>query len=138
MRIEALQFFKTFSPILIREPVFSFLPFAIEVHFLLVGTQQFTQKPHVWCSINPDEVIPEIEYCLEQFSLRWEAIDLELGLITLRNTKAALNEEARTILRRLQIAQMESGGCGAWVFPSEQRETHVNVTNSTIGSGCQQ
>jgi hypothetical protein len=61
VRIEALQFLKTFGPILIREPGFSVLPFAIEGHFLLVGTQQSTQKPHVWGSVNFDEVIPKIE-----------------------------------------------------------------------------
>ena len=72
---------------------------------------------------------------LEQFSLRWHYIDLEGGLITLPDTKAGevqyvpLNEEAKTILRGWQIAQMEAGGCSPWVFPSDRGDTHVNPTN---------
>ena len=45
------------------------------------------------------------------------------------STRATLNDEAKTILRGWQIAQMEAGGCSPWVFPSDRGDTHVNPTN---------
>ena len=56
---------------------------------------------------------------MEQFSLRWADVDLELGIITLSTTKAGgvqyvtLNDEAKAILRSL-----DSWERSAWVYPS--------------------
>jgi len=88
---------------------------------------------------------------MEQFSLRWEQVDLKRGLITLPTTKAGdvqyvrLNEEARTLLHELDeqaakaqavaeaqaIANKEQGGGirSMWVFPSENPTTHVDPRN---------
>ena len=61
----------------------------------------------------------------EQFSLRWENVDLERGLITLPSTKAGevqyvrLNEEAKTILRAI-----DTWHTSVWVFPSQNPRTH--------------
>ncbi len=87
----------------------------------------------------------------EQFSLRWEHVDLERGLITLPATKAGgvqyvkLNQEAQAILRDLDakvakaqaVAEAEAiaGKKDAktprsvWVFPSENPETHADPRN---------
>ncbi|MGC3976199.1 MAG: tyrosine-type recombinase/integrase [Nitrospira sp.] len=88
---------------------------------------------------------------MEQFSLRWEYVDLERGLITLPKTKAGrvqyvrLNQEARGILsqladeaaKRQAVAEAEAivnqgqrpiiGS--PWVFPSENQATHVDPRN---------
>ncbi len=88
---------------------------------------------------------------MEQFSLRWEQVDLKRGLITMPATKAGgvqyvrLNQEARTILRELEeqaikeqvvveaqaIANKQQGYVGrpVWVFPSENLSTHVDPRN---------
>jgi integrase len=87
----------------------------------------------------------------EQFSLRWEHIDFDRGLITLPATKAGgvqyvkLNGEARLILRELDtlaakaqaVAEAEAiagkqqtAACRShWVFPSENPDTHVDPRN---------
>jgi len=87
----------------------------------------------------------------EQFSLRWEHVDLERGLITLPATKAGgvqyvkLNQEAKAILRDLDakdakaqavaeaeaIAGKKDAGTqrSVWVFPSENPETHADPRN---------
>lgn len=87
----------------------------------------------------------------EQFNLRWDHVDLERGLITLPATKAGgvqyvkLNGEAKAILRDLDagatkaqavaeaeaIARKKGAGVNrsAWVFPSENQETHVDPRN---------
>ena len=51
------------------------------------------------------------------------------GFCNSMSTRATLNDEAKTILRGWQIAQMEAGGCSPWVFPSDRGDTHVNPTN---------
>lgn len=71
----------------------------------------------------------------EQFGLKWQWVDFEQGFITLPHTKAGgvqyvqLNVEAQTILRTLQIQQMNQGICGQWVFPSKNRAKHLNQRN---------
>lgn len=87
----------------------------------------------------------------EQFSLRWEHIDFDRGLIALPATKAGgvqyvkLNGEAKRILRELDtmaakaqaVAEAEAivgkqktvAGRSTWVFPSENPETHVDPRN---------
>jgi integrase len=87
----------------------------------------------------------------EQFSLRWEHVDFDRGLIALPATKAGgvqyvkLNEEAKVILRELDakaakaqaVAEAEAIAgkqktvtCrSVWVFPSENPETHVDPRN---------
>jgi len=87
----------------------------------------------------------------EQFTLRWEHIDFDRGLITLPATKAGgvqyvkLNGEAKLILRELDttaakaqaVAEAEaiagkrktSPIRSLWVFPSENPETHVDPRN---------
>ncbi|MCH7615547.1 MAG: site-specific integrase [Nitrospinae bacterium] len=61
----------------------------------------------------------------EQFTLEWANVDLELGLITLPETKAGgvqyapLNAEAKEILRNLDSWQRSK-----WVFPSGNPATH--------------
>ena len=71
----------------------------------------------------------------EQFSFRWADVDLEQGLVTLPKTKAGqvqyafLNAEAKSILREIQIIQMNQGGCGPWVFPSDNPATHFDQRN---------
>jgi integrase len=87
----------------------------------------------------------------EQFSLRWEHVDCERGLITLPATKAGgvqyvrLNKEAMAILRELDaraakaqaVAEAEAIAGGkqkaahrsVWVFPSENPETHIDPRN---------
>lgn len=71
----------------------------------------------------------------EQFSCRWADVDLEQGLVTLPQTKAGqvqyafLNAEAKAILRGIQITQMNQGGCGPWVLPSENPGTHFDQRN---------
>ena len=88
---------------------------------------------------------------MEQFSLRWEQVDLKRGLITLSATKAGgvqyvrLNHEARTLLHELdeQAAKVEAvaeaqaiaskqegdGARSEWVFPSWNPNTHVDPRN---------
>jgi integrase len=67
---------------------------------------------------------------LEQFSLRWEHVDLDRGVLTLPTTKAGgvqyvrLNEEAKEILRGL-----DSWQSSVWVFPSKNQATHVDPRN---------
>ncbi len=88
---------------------------------------------------------------MEQFSLRWEHVDLERSLITLPATKAGgvqyvrLNQEGRAILQSLNeraakvqavaeaqaIANQTTGGekRSPWVFPSENPDSHVDPRN---------
>lgn len=88
---------------------------------------------------------------MEQFSLRWEHVDLERGLITLPATKAGgvqyvrLNQEGKAILQSLNeraakaqavaeaqaIASQVAGEerCSPWVFPSENPGTHADPRN---------
>ena len=67
---------------------------------------------------------------MEQFSLRWEHVDLERGVLTLPNTKAGgvqyvrLNEEAK-----LLIQGFIPGNKSVWVFPSENPDTHADPRN---------
>ncbi len=67
---------------------------------------------------------------LEQFSLRWEHVDLERGTLCLPTTKAGgvqyvrLNEEAKILLRGLN-----SWTFSVWVFPSETPATHTDPRN---------
>jgi integrase len=67
---------------------------------------------------------------LEQFTLRWEHVDLEHGVLTLPTTKAGgvqyvrLNEEAKGLLRGFDSWQRSS-----WVFPSENPATHTDPRN---------
>jgi len=66
----------------------------------------------------------------EQVTMEWANVDLDLGLITLPETKAdevqyaPLNEEAKTILRNLDSWQRSK-----WVFPSQNPATHANIAN---------
>lgn len=67
---------------------------------------------------------------LEQFSLRWEHVDLDRGVLTLPTTKAGgvqyvrLNEEAKGLLRGL-----DSWQSSVWVFPSKNQATHADPRN---------
>lgn len=67
---------------------------------------------------------------LEQFSLRWEHVDMQRSVLTLPNTKGGgvqyvrLNEEAKTLLQSLI-----PGNKSVWVFPSENPATHVDPRN---------
>ena len=67
---------------------------------------------------------------MEQFSLRWEHVDLERGVLTLPTTKAGgvqyvrLNEEAKVLLQRFI-----PGNKSVWVFPSENPDTHADPRN---------
>jgi integrase len=67
---------------------------------------------------------------MEQFSLRWEHVDLERGLLTLPTTKAGgvqyvrLNEEAKRL-----IQGFIPGNKSVWVFPSENPDTHADPRN---------
>jgi integrase len=67
---------------------------------------------------------------MEQFSLRWEHVDLERGVLTLPTTKAGgvqyvrLNEEAKTLLQGFI-----PGNKSVWVFPSENPDTHADPRN---------
>jgi integrase len=67
---------------------------------------------------------------MEQFSLRWEHVDLERGVLTLPNTKAGgvqyvrLNEEAKRL-----IQGFIPGNKSVWVFPSENPDTHADPRN---------
>lgn len=67
---------------------------------------------------------------MEQFSLRWEHVDLERGVLTLPDTKAGgvqyvrLNEEAKMLLQRFI-----PGNKSVWVFPSENPDTHADPRN---------
>ena len=71
----------------------------------------------------------------EQFSMKWADVDFDRGVVTLPKTKAGhvqyavLNDEAKSVLRELQIRQMNHGGCGVWVFPSENPRTHLDQRN---------
>lgn len=66
----------------------------------------------------------------EQFSLRWENVDMQRGVLTLPTTKAGgvqyvrLNEEAKILLQTLI-----PGNKSVWVFPSENPETHADARN---------
>ena len=66
----------------------------------------------------------------EQMTMEWANVDLDLGLITLPETKAGgvqyapLNEEAKAILRNLDSWQRSK-----WVFPSRNPATHANIAN---------
>jgi integrase len=88
---------------------------------------------------------------MEQFSLRWEHVDPDRGLITLPATKAGgvqyvrLNQEAKALLQTLDdqaakahavaeaqaIANQEpgEGRRSPWVFPSENPRTHADPRN---------
>ncbi len=74
---------------------------------------------------------------LEQFSLRWEHVDLEHGVLTLPTTKAGgvqyvrPNEEAKALLRSLDSWQFS-----VWVFPSENPATHAIPGTSTGATIC--
>ncbi len=67
---------------------------------------------------------------MEQFSLRWEHVELERGVITLPHTKAGevqymhINHEAQVILRSLDSWQRS-----VWVFPSDNPRTHMQPLN---------
>lgn len=67
---------------------------------------------------------------LEQFSLRWEHVDLDQGVLTLPTTKAGgvqyvrLNEEAKVLLRGLNSLTFS-----VWVFPSQNPATHADPRN---------
>lgn len=76
----------------------------------------------------------------EQFSARWEQLDLDRGVLTLPHTKAGqvqyvhLNEEARGILRGMQaVAEAEAIADpkkrSPWIFPSEKRSTPIDPRN---------
>lgn len=73
----------------------------------------------------------------EQFSLKWEDIDFERGQVILPRTKAGgvqyvrLNAEAQAILRKKQTQQLNTGGCGVWVYPSANPATHLDQRNFT-------
>ncbi|GJL65119.1 MAG: hypothetical protein NPIRA05_00900 [Nitrospirales bacterium] len=73
----------------------------------------------------------------EQFSMKWEWVDFERGMITLPQTKAGvvqyvrLNAEAKAILRAWQTRHLNTGGCGVWVFPSGNPDTHLDQRNFT-------
>lgn len=73
----------------------------------------------------------------EQFSLKWEWVDFERGMITLPRSKAGgvqyvrLNAEAKAILRDRQTRQLNTGGCGVWVYASANPETHLDQRNFT-------
>jgi integrase len=66
----------------------------------------------------------------EQFSCRWEHVDMQRGVLTLPTTKAGgvqyvrLNAEAKTLLQSLI-----PGNKSVWVFPSENPETHADARN---------
>ncbi len=66
----------------------------------------------------------------EQFSLRWENVDFERGIITLPKTKMGdvqyvhLNEETRLIVRGMNSWQRS-----VWVFPSENLRTPLDPKN---------
>ena len=66
----------------------------------------------------------------EQFSLRWENVDMQRGVLTLPTTKAGgvqyvrLNEEAKALLQ-----SFIPGNRSVWVFPSENLETHADARN---------
>jgi integrase len=66
----------------------------------------------------------------EQLTMEWANVDLELGIVTLPETKAGmvqyapLNEEAKEILRNLDSWQRSK-----WVFPSGNPATHANIAN---------
>jgi integrase len=88
---------------------------------------------------------------MEQFSLRWEHVDLSRGLITLPATKSGgvqyvrLNQEGKAILRALDerpakaqaVAEAQAIANKAsteerrspWVFPSENPDTHMDPRN---------
>lgn len=116
------------------------------------------EEEHVLCSAVGPEFAPWVRLAIltgmrqaEQFSLQWEHIDFERGLITLPATKAGgvqyvkLNGEAKTILRELDtraakaqaVAEAEAiagkqktvAYRSPWVFPSENPDTHVDPRN---------
>jgi integrase len=64
---------------------------------------------------------------MEQFSLRWECVELERGLLTIPHTKGGgpryvhLNAEAVAILR-----EMTSWMTSQWVLPSENAGSHLD------------
>ncbi len=116
------------------------------------------EEEHLLCSAVGPEFAPWVRLAVltgmrqaEQFSLRWEHIDFDRGLITLPATKAGgvqyvkLNGEAKTILRELDttvakaqaVAEAEAiagkqktVACRShWVFPSENPDTHVDPRN---------
>jgi integrase len=67
---------------------------------------------------------------MEQFSLRWEHVDLERHVLTLPTTKSGgvqyvrLNEEAKALLQGFI-----PGNKSVWVFPSHNPDTHVDPRN---------
>lgn len=71
----------------------------------------------------------------EQFNAQWRDVDLDVGILTLPETKSGgvqyvhLNEEAKAILRQIQVGQMERGEFGRWVFPSKQPGSPLGVHN---------
>jgi integrase len=66
----------------------------------------------------------------EQFRLEWRHVDLDLGILTLPDTKAGhmqyqdLSEEAVAILR-----SFDSWQSSKWVFPSENQAAPIDVRN---------
>jgi integrase len=66
----------------------------------------------------------------EQFSLRWEHVDMERGVLTLPATKSGgvqyvrLNAEAKAVLHSLI-----PGNKSVWVFPSANPKTHADPRN---------
>jgi integrase len=76
----------------------------------------------------------------EQFSMKWEHVDLGRGLVTLPETKAGrvqyvpLNEEAKAILHARQaVAEAEAIADprtrSPWVYPSENPATAIDPRN---------
>ena len=67
---------------------------------------------------------------MEQFSLRWEHVDLERAVLTLPDTKSGgvqyvrLNDEAKRLLQGFI-----PGNKSVWVFPSENPDTHADPRN---------
>ncbi|MDI3462117.1 MAG: Phage integrase [Nitrospira sp.] len=116
------------------------------------------EEEQVLCSAVGAEFAPWVRLAIltgmrqaEQFSLQWEHIDFDRGLITLPATKVGgvqyvkLNGEAKLILRELDttaakaqaVAEAEAiagnqklVACRShWVFPSENPDTHVDPRN---------
>jgi integrase len=76
---------------------------------------------------------------MEQFSLRWEYVDNDRGLLTIPHTKAGgtryvhLNAEGVALLRSF-TSWMDS----QWVFPSKNSGTILILAISTRESSCRQ
>jgi integrase len=117
-----------------------------------------TEEEKTLCDALGAEVAPLVRLAIltgmrqmEQFSLRWEHVDLSRGLIALPATKAGgvqyvrLNQEAQAILQTLDeraakaqavaeaqaIANQAAGAerRSPWVFPSDNPRTHADPRN---------